>query len=91
MRVPWEDDVVASTDGEDGREILVQASLKVAVAYLAGRSRAERERIVLAFPDRTSPPYRYEGRDISGLMAELDRLRMKERRQAERQSGASAG
>lgn len=77
MTIQWNDEVVASIDGPQGRDILIQAPLKIVVPFLAARSSSERARMLLAFADRSAPPFRYEGRDIVPLLNELQRWRSK--------------
>jgi hypothetical protein len=83
MTIPWGDDVTASIDGPHGREVLIQAPLKIVVPFLAARPPAERSSIVLAFADRSSPPYRYDGGDIVPLLGQLQRRRAMARARGE--------
>jgi hypothetical protein len=71
MTIPWDDDAVATMDGPDGRDIIIQGRLSVVVPYLAPRSASERQRILISLPDRSRPPYRFEGSELTGLLAAL--------------------
>jgi hypothetical protein len=71
MIVPWDDEVTASIDVDGGRQIITQGPLRLVVPLLAARSAAERNRIVIAFPDRRVPPFRYDGAYIDALAAAL--------------------
>ena len=71
MTIPWDDDAVATMDGPDGRHILVQGPLNIVVPYLAPRPASERQRILISLPDRSRPPYRFDGSELTGLLAAL--------------------
>ena len=71
MPVPWNDEVTATIDVGGDRQIITQGMLRLVVPLLAARAASEHAQILLSFPDRRSPPFRYEGSDIIGLAAEL--------------------
>jgi hypothetical protein len=75
MTIPWNDHAVASRDGVDGREIVVQGPLHIVVAFLATKSLVEQRRTLIALPDRNAAPRRYDGDRIQSLAAYLHRER----------------
>lgn len=85
MTIPWQDVTIASIDGPGGREILAEGLLQDILPALSLRSHNEQQRIVIAFPDRTTPPYRLDGAEIGRLSIALHARRRQALEAASRQ------
>lgn len=75
MKIPWNDHAVASIDGQEGRDIVVQGPLHVVISFLATKCLNEQRRMLIALPDRNVSPRRYDGNQIGALAASLHRER----------------
>jgi hypothetical protein len=71
MTIPWDDWVTATIDHDGSRSIIAEGPLCTIVVNLATKSLDEQQRIVLAFSDRSAPPYRMDGDQISPLARQL--------------------